>query len=510
MSPKTNRIGFIAACSNFLLIMILACSSDQYKGYKKPVTDQSISDAIEDELRYDRAIQLNDIEVHTTDGIVTLTGNLPSMLAKERAARLATIVKGVKAVNNSIDVIIPWDYPDNTIQKDIIAALLSDPATSTLKVSVAVQDGVVTLDGSVDAWPDRHLVGLVAMSVFGVTYLNNRVVVKHVEKQTDRNIVEKIKERLRWDALVDHALISTNAAAGKVILTGKVGSLAEKYRARWDAHILGVTRVDISELKVEPWHRTEDFRKEKYTGLLDKTIEEAIGVAFSYNPRIKVFEIIPSVAEGKVTLRGRVSYLKAKQEAAEVARNIVGTTRVINRIRARPYEFLPDTSICAQIQNALLRDAYLVHLNIFANVSNGVAVLSGTVDHFYEKAQAEDVASRIPGVREINNRLKVLFPYHRLVYNPYVYHYYPFDLLWGDKAAAVQKSDNEILDDVLKELWWSPFISVDQVNVSVSHGIVTLIGEVQSQRERNAAIENAYQGGAAWVYDNLLSISAGQ
>lgn len=40
-------------------------------------------------------------------------------------------------------------------------------------------------------------------------------------------------------------------------------------------------------------------------------------------------------------------------------------------------------------------------------VSNGEVTLSGTVRSRYEKRRAEDVSERVPGVRDVNNRLRV-------------------------------------------------------------------------------------------------------
>jgi osmotically-inducible protein OsmY len=63
-----------------------------------PLTDTTISDAVEDELLVDKAVPLQKIDVTTIDGIVTLEGQVRNALAKERAANIAETVKGVCAV----------------------------------------------------------------------------------------------------------------------------------------------------------------------------------------------------------------------------------------------------------------------------------------------------------------------------------------------------------------------------------------------------------------------------
>jgi hypothetical protein len=57
---------------------------------------------------------------------------------------------------------------------------------------------------------------------------------------------------------------------------------------------------------------------------------------------------------------------------------------------------------------------------------------------------------------------------------------------------------------VKRELWWSPFVDSDDINVTVEKGAVTLTGKVDSWPEYQIAAENAFQGGATWVY-NLLA-----
>jgi HSP20 family molecular chaperone IbpA len=65
------------------------------------------------------------------------------------------------------------------------------------------------------------------------------------------------------------------------------------------------------------------------------------------------------------------------------------------------------------------------------------------------------------------------------------------------------KSDKEISENVKDQLFWSPFVDEDQVNVSVLNGVVTLTGNVETLSERLAAEENAYEGGAKKVKNNL-------
>jgi osmotically-inducible protein OsmY len=52
-------------------------------------------------------------------------------------------------------------------------------------------------------------------------------------------------------------------------------------------------------------------------------------------------------------------------------------------------------------------------------------------------------------------------------------------------------------------MWWSPFVDADDVTIRVSDGVATLTGEVDSWSELRAATENAFEGGARWVRNDL-------
>jgi osmotically-inducible protein OsmY len=70
------------------------------------------------------------------------------------------------------------------------------------------------------------------------------------------------------------------------------------------------------------------------------------------------------------------------------------------------------------------------------------------------------------------------------------------------------KDDGEIKKDIEDELWWSPFVDEGDVSVTVTGGIATLVGVVDTLRERRVATKNAYEGGAKQVR-NLLKVRYG-
>lgn len=470
------------------------------------VTDKNICAAVEDCIFFDKAVPYDRVDVTCSDGIVTLTGETNNILAKQRASRLSETVKGVRAVVNRIEIKPSADRSAADIRKDVEAALLADPATDSYEITTRADDkGHVTLTGTVESWQEKQLTEKVAMGVRGVTGITDNVRVNYTTDRPDHEIKPEIEEALEWNTLVDHALIDVAVDEGKVRLTGTVGSAAEKRQARWDAWVAGVTDVDDTGLKVRSWARDEEQRKTQYVAKSESAIRDAVNDANLYDPRVNSFNVTPSVTGAAVTLRGTVDNVKAKHAAGENARNTVGVARVVNRLKVRPAMARTDEQIESAVRSTLLRDPYVDRYEINVNVVDGTAYLSGTVDSYFEKAQAEDAASRVNGVGDVSNALVVTDTTWPIVYDPYVYDWYVYDYGWYDYAPTYTvKPDRDICEAIESELWWSPFVDSDEVNVDVAEGVATLTGTVDSWSERRAAAENALEGGAIAVNNDLV------
>jgi osmotically-inducible protein OsmY len=446
-------------------------------GMALEINDRNITWAVMADLISDQAVPAHLIDVDTETGIVSLTGSVDNLLAKERATAVAERIKGVRSVVNRITVRPPV-RTDEEIRSDIERALLSDPATEHYEVEVTVNDGKVTLRGSADSWAEAQLCEEVVKGIKGVKDFKNEIEVTFKVKRPDSEIKAEIERRLKWDVWVDNAFINVDVKNGTVTLSGTVPSAAEKSRAYGDALVAGVTSVEHSPLKVDWSLRDKMRRTQRYTPQSDEEIKKAVIDAFFYDPRVLSFDIGVEVSEGVVTLTGIVDNLKAKKAAEHDAKSAVGVWRVKNFIRVRPKGQLSDKKIGTNVKNALLWDPYVDRYEILVSVVNGKAYLSGTVDSSYERLRAEEAASGASGVVEVKNNLKV-------------------------SEVFGWKTDWEIEQDVEDQLWWSPFVDSDEVSVTVKDGVATLTGTVDSWRERGAATDNAYEGGAREVHNHL-------
>jgi len=172
---------------------------------------------------------------------------------------------------------------------------------------------------------------------------------------------------------------------------------------------------------------------------------------------------------------------------------------------------MSDLEIKNKIRKALIRDPYINRYDINITVVDGVVYLSGAVDSYYEKAQADDVASRVNGVIAVENNISVNATGGALTYQPYVdYNWNAYDYNWYTypDRTSTSMTDWEIKEEVEDALFWSPYVDSDDITVKVDDGDVELIGTVDTWYERSEATEKAYEGGATSV-DNDLTVLYG-
>jgi|ERR1700732_4772095 BON domain len=87
-------------------------------------SDSLIRNDVLFELEWDPKISSDsDVAVAVTNGIVTLSGFVPTFWDKDAAEKAAKHVYGVKAVANDISVKPPWQRTDTEIARDAVQEL---------------------------------------------------------------------------------------------------------------------------------------------------------------------------------------------------------------------------------------------------------------------------------------------------------------------------------------------------------------------------------------------------
>jgi osmotically-inducible protein OsmY len=446
-------------------------------GAEQSVHDYEITHALNRELIVDDEIAANNIDVMTKDGIVTLSGEIEHLLAKERAQQLAEATVGVRAIVNLIAVDPPAEYEDENVARRIRDAWRNDPATESYELDAQVDDGMATLTGTTSSYTEKFLSESVAKGVRGVKGITNRIEVLFDTDRMDADIEADVQARLDNDVRVDNGLINVSVEDSTVTLSGTVGSLQEKSQATYNAWVTGVRAVNAEALEIEWWARDTMRRSQRFMLRPDSEIEKAVTDALMMDPRVSSQHVALSVDEGTVVLKGSVDNLQAKKSAEQDAKNTVGVRRVDNLLKIRTPKLTND-ALKKRAAETLVNDPYINRYDLNIDVYSGWIYLSGEVNTSFEKSHAEQLVNKIKGAIGVVNNI---------VYN--------YKWRW--------RPDWEIREQIEEQLSWSPFVAAGDIKVTVDRGIATLTGRVTTWSERGEAEKNAYQGGAKDVINRL-------
>src|ERR1700733_3546912 len=108
------------------------------------------------------------------------------------------------------------------------------------------------------------------------------------------------------------------------------------------------------------------------------------------------------------------------------------------------------------VQDAIKWEPLLNAAEIGVTVKDGVVTLTGVVDSYSKKFEAEDAAKNVAGVKAVVEKIEIKFA-----------------------GNIGRKDDNEIASEILNAYKWNWEVPDNKVKVKVEDGWVVLEGELQ-------------------------------
>lgn len=216
---------------------------------------------------------------------------------------------------------------DEQIHQDVLRELRWDSRVDETEVGVEVDQGVVTLTGTVENYAKKLAAQEAAHCVMGVLDVANdiRVKIPGSAGRTDTEIAQAVRHALEWDVLVPDTRLTSTVTDGWVTLEGSVDRLRERADAeRAVRHLLGVRGVTTKLVVRPPTVQPERVRE---------VIEEALERSAAH----EVKHIQVQVRDGAVTLTGRVRSYAEKRAVMGAVSHAPGVHTVTDHLRIAPY-----------------------------------------------------------------------------------------------------------------------------------------------------------------------------
>lgn len=210
---------------------------------------------------------------------------------------------------------------------------------------------------------------------------------------------QSVIDELEFDPAVNAAHIGVSVRGSVVTLTGHVETFAEKFAAERAARrVRGVTGV-AQEIEV---HLAVDKKTAD-----DEIAQRAVKI-LEWDVAVPSNAIAVKVEHGIVTMSGTVDWAFQRAEAEYDVRKLGGVKGVVNAIALRPK--VRATDVREKLMAAFERNAEVEAKRITVEVTDGRVVLSGKVDSWIEREEAERAAWSVPGVTAVEDRIAIERP----------------------------------------------------------------------------------------------------
>lgn len=215
---------------------------------------------------------------------------------------------------------------DPQIQQDVLNELKWDTRVAPNEVGVEVDNGIVTLTGTVSNYAKKLAAEQAAHNVLGVLDVANDLAVKLASgsKPNDTDIAAAVRQALKWDVFVPEDRIQTTVSNGLVKLQGTLDYASQRHdAARAIQNLAGVCAID-NQIKV------------KHADVSKPALKTAIHDALERRAKRDADKIQLEIDEGRVTLLGTVHSWTERQAVVGAAWGTRGVETVVDKLHVSP------------------------------------------------------------------------------------------------------------------------------------------------------------------------------
>jgi osmotically-inducible protein OsmY len=214
----------------------------------------------------------------------------------------------------------------------------------------------------------------------------------------------------------------------------------------------------------------------------EETLKKRIVDQLYWDSRVDASNIEVRVDDSKVELNGTVPNYTTRQVAVLDTWSVSGIKKVEDNLKVKfpPKLKIPsDKELKKRVKNKFFWNSAIDSSKLDVSVEAGIVNLEGTIDSYWKKLRAENITSNMIGVLDVNNKLAVV--------------------------PTESYIDTEIAEDIVSAIDRRYDVDVEDVDVKVKNGTVTLTGQVPRYYTYQAVMHSAENtSGVIDVVDHLV------
>ena len=213
----------------------------------------------------------------------------------------------------------------------------------------------------------------------------------------------------------------------------------------------------------------------------DKTLQQAVMDELEWEPSVGAQHIGVAVEDGVVTLTGHVGSYIERLAAEKAVKRVKGVRAIAEEIEVRfaNDKKTSDDQIARRSLDVIAWDSTIPKDKIQIKVQNGFVTLTGEVDWFYQRDDAEAAVRKLTGVKGLSNEIKV----------------------------KPQVRGTDIKQRIETALRRNAEVEADAIKVTVLDGRVILDGKVKAWYERELAERTAWSAPGVVSVEDRISIN---